>query len=241
MKRTALSLLAGILALALPRCAGDPVAGSGTQTTNGLCVEVAGNVLYGYIFTRDIDGSETRSGPRTVRIELRAAAYKPYDHVGFSAAYTPDSTGGFTSGVLADGLYNILAFDTASGAGTAILQVYAGQGAGPFTRRNTFASLGSIGGRVVRGSIDTLPMGVYIPGSPWFALTDTAGTFLLGNVPAETYGVCADYFQATRSPGVYYRIAGKYTHSDTLTVLTDTATVHLAEGEMVFNVNLTLK
>ena len=220
--------------------------GSGTQTTNGICVVSHNGTLSGYVFAIDpADGSrEIPVAAVPVSLRLFGADYHPFDKSGFGATPVIDSAGSFTCDSLQSGRYNMFAYDTSAGVGIFIGDIPVGDSAGDYSAQKRFAPW-----RMVRGVIhnaSAMPAdyrGGYIAGTPFFALADSIGVFSFMRVPVGTYTIKADYFTVSHvrsQDSVYLRTKGFLRTVDTLVIYTDSINVDIRSDTPVHRVELSL-
>jgi hypothetical protein len=142
-------------------------AGGGGEITNGLC-SVNGMAAPG----------------------VTVVAF-PYDYAAnrggaLPAFTTTDSLGAFAF-QLDEGIYNLYAFDSASGRGMFVPGVDQGSYLGPIE----LLPVGTISGSVTRAATSPMPIDVYIAGSPFHTVLAQPGDFSFSNVPPGSYRVVA--------------------------------------------------
>ena len=216
--------------------------GSGTQTTNGICVVSHDGSISGYVFAVDpADSSrEIPAEVKPVSLQLFSSVYRPYDGAGFSVIPVQDGTGSFTCDSLERGLYNLFAYDSLKSGAALIQEIPINDSTGQFTVRAFFAPWVTVQGVIH----DTSAMqadfrGAYITGTPFFAVADSIGAFSFPRVPAGDYTIKADYFIASQGTR-YLRAKGFIVPDDTLVVYTDSIEVNIRFDSLVHRVELSL-
>jgi hypothetical protein len=152
-------------------CSLSSLGGSGSEAPNSLMVIAEPGHVYGV------------SEPE-VSVELYAPDYVPYNDSGFHAATFSDENGRFDFGRVDTGVYNVTVNDASAGRGAFLAGIDAGGAQGSDTSWSSIDSAGSISGIVQDTSGAVYPsLPLYIPGSPFFAVTDADGYFVLSDVP----------------------------------------------------------
>jgi hypothetical protein len=227
------------LACSYDRALSVDSSGSGTLTTNGIRISSRNSALRGNVFTILADSSqEIPARGMGISLQVFRSDYQPYDYKGFSATMTLDSTGSFEYDSLESGSYNVLSYDTVNAVGVFIANIPVGDSIRDYSLKQLFDSLGIIKGSV--NSISTMESnyrGVYITGTPFFTLTDSAGAFSLMRIPMGAYEVKTDFFSKTRNFG-YTRIKGYLSPVDTLVVYTDSARVNMSSDSLMQYIKL---
>jgi hypothetical protein len=233
--------LVAVLCIGLA-CSSDialSVDGSGTQTTNGIRISSINSTLHGKVFTTASDSSqEIPARGMDISLQLFGSDYQPYDHEGFCAIISLDSTGSFEYDSLESGFYNVVAYDTINASGIFFSNIPVGDSIGEYSKRQLLGPLGTISGSVnIISTMLSDYRGVYIIGTPFFELTDSSGAFSLTRIPTAVYEVKADYFTKTWGPG-YTRIRGYITPVDTLIVYTDSVKVNMNTDSLLKYIEL---
>jgi hypothetical protein len=241
--RKVLLVLSCALLLLFECSSGIVDGGSGTLTTNGICVASHNGTLSGYVFTIDPFDSLREIPVDTIPLSLQlfSADYRPYDTGGFGRTPVLDSSGSFTCDSLESGRYTMLAYDTSNSTGVFLGDIPVGDSAGEYSVRKFFTPCGT-----VRGVIhDTSAMqadfrGAYIVGTPFFDLADSIGAFSFLHVPSGVYTIKADYFTMAQDSAC--RRAKGFIRSvdDTLVIYTDSIEVDLRSDTLVHHVELSL-
>lgn len=167
-------LLSGIFALFFCLC-GNNVAGS--ETTNGdqIVVTASKDRIYG-------------TAPVGHTIYLFSSDYYPYNDSGFSSTATADSSGTFSFNNLENGEYALYCKLAGSD-----LSVFFKLILGSWGNTDTvfaFGENGSFSGKLIDDSGVPLSLyNVYIPGSPFFTVTDSSGVFVIDRIPEGNYKV----------------------------------------------------
>ncbi|NLD99496.1 MAG: carboxypeptidase regulatory-like domain-containing protein [Fibrobacter sp.] len=221
--------------------------GSGTLTTNGVCIISAGGSLSGYFFTLDamgMDGEAIMQNP-PVSIRIFDNGYRPYDLHGFSKIIVPDSNGTFQCDSLVPGLYNVFGYDTIESQCFFLKEIPVATAGSEQTFRKSFSAGSTITGTVRDSTeLNVDKKGVYIIGSPFFCITDSTGSFLLTQVPPGVYTIKADYFVPSNSDDIRYtRIKGSKPITsivDTLIMYTDSVTVEIDTGKSEMKIDFSL-
>jgi hypothetical protein len=219
-----------------------PTPGSGTQTTNGICISVSQNSLDGYLYTIDNENIKKRiTGSATIQIQLFSTNYQPYDSQGFYKSLLIESNGGFAADFLENGTYNLLANDTYSSSALLFSGLSIHDSLQKFTKELPFSHWGTIHGTITDSSQLAVPYkGVFILGTPFFTLTDSLGEFNIGQVPSGSYSIFADYFTKTSNRG-YTKIKGIHLDStDAIDTYTDSLRVSITEDSLSQQIKMKL-
>lgn len=216
-----------IITLLILQC-GSPVAGSGTQTTNGIYVTVASNSVQGYLYS--VDNENVRKNvtdTADVELILFSENYQPYDSQGFSKVLVIDDTGAFFADSLQDGNYNLLSVNNTDSTSVIFKGLTVTGLHEDYSKDMLFSRWRSIKVTIDDSSrLDVPYKGVYIPGTPFFSIASNSDTFCLDKISSETYKVFADYFTKSGT-GRFLRVKGfkDTTDSDNLKIYTDSISV----------------
>lgn len=216
--------------------------GSGTQTTNGICVLKGDNYLSGYAFSVGPDSSQkVLRGRTSITLRLLSSDFQPYDGKGYDTIVHLDSAGIFEFNSLQDGYYNLMATDTLDSVSLLFQVLPVFDSIVAYTKTLLLARTGALEGIINdSSSVDAYRRGVYIAGTPFFSLADSlSGAFHFSGVPAGSYLLKADYFIKTRGSG-YVRLKGIMQGIDTLTVYTDSIGVIVSPDSVSRSLNLGL-
>jgi len=169
-----MAALCCLAALLLCSTDSEPVAGFGSETTNGI---------YGIIVRADMDCSHPDSCKRDAFIVgLYAVDYHPRFDIGYrETTVTPDS---FAFSPPEGGRYNLVIQDTLLNQGAFIPDIFADTMLKPIQLKTTRVIAGRGGAHGDQS--DTLVQ-VSIPGTPFQTVADTAGDFFLSSLPPSTY------------------------------------------------------
>jgi hypothetical protein len=216
--------------------------GSGTQTTNGICIASQNGKVSGYVFTVDPEDSlkETPTDTISVSIQLFNSKYQPYDQNGLSMTLVPDSAGRFHCDTALSGNFTMLAYTMKGTAGVFFAGIPINDSVKEFTARKLFAPMGTVSG-IIRDSsaMQADYKGAYILGTPFFCLTDSGGAFSFPRVPVGSYTIKADYFAFFRD-STYRRTKGFMRANDTLIICTDSIKVDIWSDSLAPQVKLSL-
>lgn len=149
--------------------------GSGSEAPNSVTLVS----MYGHIYGL--------SKP-DLSVGVYKQCYVPYNDSGFDITTLSDKNGLFDFGHLDSGTYNVLVNDASFKTSVFFAGIDVGDNIGPDTFLSSLDSVGSIAG-IVQDTAGTalLSLPVYIPGSPFFEITDTNGYFVLGNLPSGDF------------------------------------------------------
>lgn len=167
-------LLSGMFTLFFCLC-GNNVAGS--ETTNGdqMVVTASKDSIYG-------------TAPVGHTIYLFSSDYCPYNDSGFSRTAIADSSGAFSFNNLKNGEYAVYCKLADSD-----LSVFVKLILGSWGNTDTvfaFGENGSFSGKLIDATGVPLSLyNVYIPGSPFFTVTDSSGGFVIDSIPEGNYKV----------------------------------------------------
>lgn len=215
------------ISLLILQC-GSPVAGSGTQTTNGICVTVASNSVKGQLYS--VDNEDVRKNvtdAADIELTLFSENYQPYDSQGFSKLLVIDDTGAFFADSLQNGIYNLLSVNNTDST-TVIFQGLTVTGSQEnLSKEILFSRWQPIKVTITDSSRLNVPYkGVYIPGTPFFSIASNSDTFCFEKIPTGSYEVFADYFTKSQT-GRFLRVKGfqDTTNSDNMKIYTDSISV----------------
>jgi|GEM_PF-5272969 len=163
----AIALIAALLA-GLVSCSG-PVAGGGTETTNGISGVVA------------LDPGNNH--PASIIAAIYATDYRPDSNTGFAETLYVEASGEFRFDSLDGGLYNLFIWDTTNRKGVYIPAIPSDTIFDTLYLGNT-ASI-----RPIQSNIGTEPVDavLVIPGSPFFYSTEMGEDVLIKNIPPGLY------------------------------------------------------
>jgi hypothetical protein len=149
--------------------------GSGSETQNAYVVISDNGRLYGTA------GPHDRAGAFNV-------FYVPYEDSGFDTTVSSDDSGVFDFSVLDSGSYNVLVADPVFPVSAFLQGVRVGPGIGPDTFASYLGPVGSISGTVTDTAGLAYPqLPAYIPGSPFFDISNHTGFFSITDVPSGRY------------------------------------------------------
>ena len=180
------SIAAGI---ALLCCCNGPL-NAGSETTSGVEIAVDETSIR----------TKTASGATVLLYDKR---FEP-DSIGLApdtAIADGDGHASFTG--LPPGKYNLFVFPEDSLVGGAAVFDIAVAGNGvrnEYTDTVPFVMLRTVVGTVSRQGQPVVPSQVFIPGSPFYAETDTLGAFVFSKVPENVYTVIVRPLEQTYSP-----------------------------------------
>lgn len=219
-----------------------PTPGSGTQTTNGICIIMSQNSLSGYLYAIDNENIQKKiTGSSSIQLQLFSTKYQPYDSQGFYKPIPIDSNGDFTADFLENGTYNLLANDIYSSSALLFsgLSIYASSQ--KVTKELLFSHWSTIHGTVTDSSQLNAPFkGVFIRGTPFFTLTNSSGEFSIEQVPSGNYYIFADYFTKTSNRG-YTKIKGSYLDStDAINTYTDSLQLSITDDSLSQQIKMKL-
>ena len=181
MKRNAIGWLMLCGALLLPRCATSPVTGTGgsSETVNAKLIIADTTVSLAV---------DSNSGELTMRIF--STDYRPYEKRGMADSVTPGTANDLYWNAPISGSYNILLTAAAKNVSSFIRSVSLELGAKD-TIRCVLNSPRNLSGSIVASDNSTAaePFVVAIYGTPFTALSDTAGRFSINAVPPGSYSI----------------------------------------------------
>ncbi len=216
-----------LIALLILQC-GSPVAGSGTQTTNGICVTVASNSVQGQLYSVDNENVRKNvTNAADIEIILFSEDYQPYDSQGFSKTLVIDDTGAFFADSLQNGKYNLLSVNNRDSTSVIFNGLTVTGLHEDYSKDMLFSRWRSIKVTINDFSrLDVPYKGVYIPGTPFFSVASNSDTFYLEKISTGRYQVFADYFTMSGT-GHFLRVKGfqDTTNSDNLKIYTDSISV----------------
>ncbi|NLL14922.1 MAG: carboxypeptidase regulatory-like domain-containing protein [Fibrobacter sp.] len=170
-------LLSGLFTMFFCLC-GNNVAGS--ETTNGdqIIVIASKGSIYG-------------TAPVGHTIYLFSSDYCPYNDSGFSSTAIADSSGAFSFNNLEIGEYAVYCKLADSDLSVFVkLMLNRSDGWGIADTVFAFGENGSFSGKLTDATGVPLSLyDVYIPGSPFFTVTDSSGGFVIDSVPEGNYRV----------------------------------------------------
>ncbi|HLV31922.1 MAG TPA: hypothetical protein VKY57_10165 [Chitinispirillaceae bacterium] len=233
----------------LTSCSSDIAGtGSGTQTTNGICISSNKSNLTGYICSIDSEQNLKQISPDTfpVSLQIFSSDYKPYNKTGFSRILYTDNTGYFSCDTLLSGIFNILAYDQYENSGIFFKNIPLGDTLNNYTVHKLFTPCKTIKGVINDSSnINANAIAAYIIGTPFFELADSTGLFFLHKIPVAQYTIQADYFALSqgRSLDIIVRpgsVGDTISVSDTIATYTDKIKIQIDSDSMMHHVELTL-
>lgn len=170
-------LLSGLFTMFFCLC-GNNVAGS--ETTNGdqIVVTASKGRIYG-------------TAPVGQTVYLFSSDYYPYNDSGFSRTTITDGSGAFSFNNLEIGEYAIYCKLADSDLSVFVkLTLNRSDGWGITDTVFPFGENGSFSGKLIDATGVPLSLyDVYIPGSPFFTVTDSSGAFVIDNIPEGNYMV----------------------------------------------------
>ncbi|MFP4417320.1 MAG: hypothetical protein ACOC4C_03680 [Fibrobacterota bacterium] len=155
----------------------SPVAGSGSQTTNGLVVSMRNDSVWGV-------------GRPDMTVELLSTDYLPINDNGYRAYITIDADSTFTFfGLDSSKTYNMFAFVDDSSSAIYISQLQPHVDSSVFVNRTyEYSSTGSVTGTLVVDKEQTrVPSLIYFVGTPFMASVSGEQMFRLANIPLGRY------------------------------------------------------
>ncbi len=165
-------------------CSSSPVAGSGSQTTNGVAVTIGKDSIYGV----------AQPG---MSVELVGKNYNPIADSGYrSALFTGEDSlfafAGLDSGVE----YGLFAISSDSTQGVFISGLVISGDNDGFNAHYNLTRTGSVEGRVItqKEQQRAYSMVFFIPGSPFATRPDDSLVFSFDNLPPGNYRIKAGYF-----------------------------------------------
>jgi hypothetical protein len=152
---------------------------AGSETTNGIAVAVAATTIEG-------------STAPNATVFVYSADYAPDSITAYKDTIGVDQSGAFTVYSVPEGVYNIFAFADNRALGAAVQNVpVSPQGA--FADTVPFDSLSAISGMVLLDSMPQISATVYVRGSPFETISDSAGAFELRDIPPGSFLVAARF------------------------------------------------
>jgi len=168
--------LAGCAALFC--CVGEPAdsaGGSGSDTPNSV-------VVYG-----DRGHIRGQSDPFVIA-GLYENDYVPYNDSGLGRVTAAGSDGRFDFGTVANGTYNVVVTDTAENLVACIAAITASTDTGVVRREAALSAPGAITGTILdTAGAPSIRMPVFLPGTAWHAVTDSFGSFTIGQIAEGGY------------------------------------------------------
>jgi hypothetical protein len=166
-----LSLPAAAAAAFAFYCACSNPQKAGSETTNGITVQVRMN--------KNVEVTTDK----TMMVSVYSASFLPYNRNGFADSALVDTAGSYSFVVPDTGRYNLYGRDTASHQGALIQRIPVFDSTVGYTDSAAFDSLSTVFGTASDSIRPQRNAIVYAPGSPLFDSTDASGKYFIPFIP----------------------------------------------------------